>query len=838
MNETQISTFIQQQFPEIYREDGPFLVEFIKQYYVWLETDTTSPVYLARNYQDNHDIDTTIDDFVVYFKEKYLKNIQLNTATNTKQLVKNSIDVYRAKGSDNGIKLFFDLIFSAPAEVYYPGNDVFRLSDSEWNIPQYIEVTSRPVNRLLVGRQVKGVYSGATAFVESLVRRKVNNTYIEVLYISAVNGQFQTGEIIALFGSSDIDMTDFPVMTGSLSSLEVIEGGDGFSKGEIVDLKSQTGSQGKAIVQDLQTITGIASFALIDGGWGYTSDSHINVSNTVLQLSNIHLQTSDNTTLYDRITTIVQPMANVQWHNNTASFGVGDKVFNFEANGSVRGVSNIISAEYGLTNTTNYFLLSTISGNTSPYAPGPYTYYKSGNVSSFDVYSAGWVDQSASGSLNGYSNTFNLICSGTNPFGISEYVYQISSNNAVFARAQIIQSNTITSNTFSILVDNIEGLFLTNFKLIGENRGDNVSINSCIFDLGLINVTGSFNSKPGNIITDTSNNSMFSATVINVPFGTGASVSFDTDLLNPEIVSLSNNYLHDHIDVTPANQLNAISYGATLNNANATNMTIGAALTFINKTVGTIARLTQANPGINYSYAPFVDVVDPLLSAMHKMDFVLRINSATGVFAIGEIVTQAQNGAIGLVKFANTSELHVRRYSFEDRWAVGNTTPYLVLGQTSGFNAYINEVTYDIDGVMGHNAIVTSNVISSSSAASLLKVYDSGFNYRNNENITFISEDGTRAGSALSTVSTHGKASGFSKSTASFLSDDKYLYDGDYYQDFSYEIKSPITLDRYTDMLRNILHVSGTKSFSSILMSTVISSETSHMSTDIEYGTV
>src|SRR6478736_3193257 len=175
MIEQKLSTFIEQQFPSIYQEEGPFFVEFLKQYFVWLETDPTSPVYNSRKYISDHDVDTTVDSFIVFFKEKYLKNIQLNTATNTKQLIKNSIDLYRSKGTENSIRLFFDLIFSADSEVYYPGNDVFKLSDADFAIPEYIEISSRPINRLLVGRSITGVNSNATAFVERLVRRKVKN---------------------------------------------------------------------------------------------------------------------------------------------------------------------------------------------------------------------------------------------------------------------------------------------------------------------------------------------------------------------------------------------------------------------------------------------------------------------------------------------------------------------------------------------------------------------------------------------------------------------------------------------------------------------------------------
>jgi hypothetical protein len=250
MLETNISDFIASQFPEIYREEGPFFVEFLKQYYAWLETDPQSPVYQARRHLSNHDVDTTVDDFIIFFKEKYLKNIQLNTATNTKQLIKNALDLYRSKGSENAIKLFFDLIFSSESQVYYPGTDVFRASSAQWTIPHYLEVTSTPVNRLLVGRAVVGVNSGATAFVEKLVRRKVKHYFVEVLYISAITGSFETGELIKLAGDTTTPVEAFPTMIGSLTTLEVDDGGTGFAKGDVVTLESRTGQEGRALVSN------------------------------------------------------------------------------------------------------------------------------------------------------------------------------------------------------------------------------------------------------------------------------------------------------------------------------------------------------------------------------------------------------------------------------------------------------------------------------------------------------------------------------------------------------------------------------------------------------------
>ena len=92
-------------------------------------------LFYSRNLTNIRDIDKTLDLFVVKFKEKYLKNIEFDTATNKKLLVKNSLDLYRSKGTSRSIDLFFRLIYGMKSEVYYPGDDLFRLSDAEWYTP-------------------------------------------------------------------------------------------------------------------------------------------------------------------------------------------------------------------------------------------------------------------------------------------------------------------------------------------------------------------------------------------------------------------------------------------------------------------------------------------------------------------------------------------------------------------------------------------------------------------------------------------------------------------------------------------------------------------------------
>lgn len=105
-------------------------------------TKRMGSLFFARNLPKLRDIDKTIDIFILHFKEKYLKNIEFDTATNQRLLVKNSQDLYRSKGTERSIDLFFKLIYGVDTDVYYPADDLFRLSDGEWVVPQYLEIAS------------------------------------------------------------------------------------------------------------------------------------------------------------------------------------------------------------------------------------------------------------------------------------------------------------------------------------------------------------------------------------------------------------------------------------------------------------------------------------------------------------------------------------------------------------------------------------------------------------------------------------------------------------------------------------------------------------------------
>src|SRR6266702_5254421 len=116
VNPTTISNFIESQFPNFIRENGPQFVAFVQAYYEWLET-VNQPVYLARRYYDIKDIDQTLDEFIVFFKNKYLIGIDFDTTTDIRHIIKHALDIYRSKGTPRELKLLFGLVYGKDVDL-------------------------------------------------------------------------------------------------------------------------------------------------------------------------------------------------------------------------------------------------------------------------------------------------------------------------------------------------------------------------------------------------------------------------------------------------------------------------------------------------------------------------------------------------------------------------------------------------------------------------------------------------------------------------------------------------------------------------------------------------
>jgi hypothetical protein len=409
-----ISQYIERQFPAFYREEGQNFIAFVKAYYEWLE-QPTNVTYKSRHLLEYRDVDTTLDEFIIYFKEKYLKNIQFNTSSNKELLIKNASDLYRSKGTERSIDLFFKLVYGVDAEVQYPAERIFKLSDGQWEVPQYLEITYNKQNINYVGKQIIGSLSGATAFVEKYIRRRAGYGIVSIVYISGLSGQFIKGESIGITTNGRGVYTDNSTrVIGSITAVTILDNGREFAVGDIVSFQdSERGRGGFARVTEIGEQTGVIDFILEEGLWGFSTNAVSIVSEKVLFANNIYGNTF---TIMD---TIVQPSVYVEYQNS-APIIVGDIIRSYNgANLVANGI--VIDVDHVTTSNSGTATVSVVSG--------PFTvssYQLNSNVSTVNV--ATVADFTTYAEVMGVPSTFYLTVSDASNVEVGEVV--ISNNNS------------------------------------------------------------------------------------------------------------------------------------------------------------------------------------------------------------------------------------------------------------------------------------------------------------------------------------------------------------------------------------------------------------------------
>lgn len=347
-----ISPLIESQFPEFYKEEGPLFIEFCKAYFEWLE-QSENTIGKSRSLFEIGDIDTTLDEYIIHFKSKYLSLFNFDTVTDKRFIIKHAQDLYRSKGSERSVELFFRLVYGVDADIYFPSKDIFRLSDNEWVKRQYIEVTHNDDTGLLIGQVVEGTRSGAIGFVEDYVRTITDYKPINTLYLTDINGKFIPGEFIIKLGSTKTKNS--PKIIGSSNSLNVVVGGNDFRVGELLNFESPQGSGGIARVSKVTETNRTVTFSIDDGGWGFAKTDIPIAFNAQTYVSNTQdfISIANNQYIVDQrvvyFTTVHTPLTNltnnsVYYVNYSNSSGI--KLANSKTGSAINLTSKANSEPY------------------------------------------------------------------------------------------------------------------------------------------------------------------------------------------------------------------------------------------------------------------------------------------------------------------------------------------------------------------------------------------------------------------------------------------------------------------------------------------------------------
>ena len=279
-----LKSVVSKQIPEFIRSDYPLFVEFIEAYYEYLNVKSFTSAsktyqggYQQRNIEKLRDLDTTLDEFIQYFKNELDMFGDNYEFIDRAFFLRKAKQVFTAKGTEASYKLLFKLLYNKPAEITYPWDQVLKASDGKWQQEMSIFVDIATGNAFnLVGNRIN--LNGTNLAIKVFVTRVelYSGTVYQLFIDKSYYGTIQTGYTINDGG-----------VTGSIIpttvKYEILNKGIGFKVGTFFE--STTISNGKTITQKLKVTSvdatgGITGLTTIQFGAGYSLDFYSTKNNT------------------------------------------------------------------------------------------------------------------------------------------------------------------------------------------------------------------------------------------------------------------------------------------------------------------------------------------------------------------------------------------------------------------------------------------------------------------------------------------------------------------------------------------------------------------------------
>jgi hypothetical protein len=511
-NTAHIEKIIENQFPNVYLEEGMPMVEFVKAYYAYMEENHSE----NKEILDDIDIDETVEDFVQNFKNTYLKDFPFITATDTRFMIKHIMDYYRSKGTIESTQLLLRMLFNEESDVYVPSQDIFKASDSQWYTPTYIEVERNARSVTFLNKQIMGSRSKAKAIVEGVVTKRVNGRYIDVIYLSSIKGTFVYGEKV----SDDGVLSGAPTTVGSLTSIKIENGGRNNVVGDILDVVG-AGVNGKVRVSEVEDATGRVDFNLVAGGSGYTTTptTDIYISDGVLNLDNSDMAFIPFETVSQKMETLDLISAN----GIAASATSGNYMVGVNAQGAQVANGTILQSSQFLSGSTTTILQTSLLINS-----GTFDRQEKINLTTNATFLVGEtleeqsevtlqltdvvgtiavgrrIEQVKSVDFGALTATITLSSTST-PYTLRETVVQYNANNDVSVSGEIIAKSGNTIKIRGINKAAGPGSFLTGKALKGLSSQANVNVTAVAIAASTELYTnfafGTVSSVSGNTIT-------------------------------------------------------------------------------------------------------------------------------------------------------------------------------------------------------------------------------------------------------------------------------------------------------------------------------------------------
>ena len=242
-----------------------------------IQSYKANPVQNMQQLLDYANTDNTVSAFLDQMHEQLMAAIPFTLASgiSKRDLIKSIRDLYTAKGTSEGHKLFLRLMFDEESEVFYPTKYMLRLSDGNWKEKDFIRAvaTNGSKGSEIIGQVLTGGTSGATAFIADAESFSQGTDAITEFEVQNVNGTFVNGETITADSISEQADGLFREMSFTIQQVitsgTVNSGGVLHAEDDLLTLSTDVGN-GAAVARVDQVSTGsVSEVAIDDAGSGY-----------------------------------------------------------------------------------------------------------------------------------------------------------------------------------------------------------------------------------------------------------------------------------------------------------------------------------------------------------------------------------------------------------------------------------------------------------------------------------------------------------------------------------------------------------------------------------------
>ena len=221
-----ISYVIDRYIPQYIKDNYPLYYDFIETYYEYLQQNDYVAYNMIKSLQDWNDVDTTLDDFIEYFKNEY---INLPIEEDWGLYIKHYKEIYASKGSSKSLEFFIKLLTGLNVDVYYPNRYLMKSSDGIYR--SYTIVFSERADNInyndYISTKVRGRITNSTGIIEKI---EIYDNYVK-LFLSSCKGQFSNEPII--FNNGIEFETN---LINTISSINIDKIGNNYSLNDIISI--------------------------------------------------------------------------------------------------------------------------------------------------------------------------------------------------------------------------------------------------------------------------------------------------------------------------------------------------------------------------------------------------------------------------------------------------------------------------------------------------------------------------------------------------------------------------------------------------------------------------